>query len=126
MLTHDHIAALNDLSAHLNSTKDLKGLGLLKKIEDAAYDASRSNEQFEQIAVWAADCQAATAEGYASRKSAAKGERSRHASICKSLREMIQTGVYVKSNGFQPPETVKKRVLERLDKAETNCIKANV
>ena len=126
MLTHDQIEAVNNLQFHLQKLGDTAGTALLQKVLDLDYYAARSKEQMEHIAIWAADCEAATAEGYASRKSASRGERTRHAAICKSLREMLTNGVYTKSDGFQPFETVKARVLERLDKAESKCIEANV
>ena len=126
MLTHDQIEAINNLQFHLQKLGDTAGTTLLQKVLDLDYEAARSKEQIEHIAFWAADCEAATAEGYGSRKSASRGERTRHAAICKSLREMLASGVYTKSDGFQPFDAVKKRVLERLDKAESSCIKANI
>lgn len=126
MITREQVNALLTLAAHLHTTGDTKGLELLKEVESAAYADARSNEQFERMVIWAADCQAATAEGYASRKSASRGERTRHARICKILKEMISSGQYTADDHHRPPEEIKKRVLERLDQAEFSCIKANV
>jgi len=113
---------LMDLQKRLLETNDSQGLMLF----DALRQEIQRDEQYERIAVWLADCQAATAEDYASRKSAPKGERTRHASICKRVRQMIESGMYTGDDHYRPFDEIKKRVLERLDEAESKCIGANV
>lgn len=115
------VAKLVALQSHLIDTKDSVGL---KLFDDLRQDIKQDGE-WEKILLWSADVEAATAEGYASRKSASRGERTRHASICKSLRGMIQAGYFIMAE-FQTSESTKERVLERLDKAQSACIKANV
>jgi hypothetical protein len=113
---------LVDLQAHLLEKNDSKGLFLW----DAVRQAIKQDDQWEEILVWASSCQAATAEGYAYRKSASKGERTRHATICKKLREMLATGLFREHRGYQPFPSVKHATLKRLEEAEAACIKANV
>jgi hypothetical protein len=113
---------LIDLQAHLLEKNDSKGLMLW----DAVRQAIKQDDQWEEILVWAASCQAATAEGYAGRKSASKSERTRHASICKKLLGMLQTGLFTEHRGYQPFASTKAATLKRLDEAESACIKANV
>src|SRR5208282_1723923 len=113
---------LTDLQAHLLEKNDNKGLFLW----DAVRQAIKQDDQWEEILVWAASCQAATAEGYAHRKSASKSERTRHASICKKLKAMIETGLFMEHRGYQPFESTKQATLKRLDEAESACIEANV
>lgn len=113
---------LMDLQKRLLETNDSEGLMLF----DAMRTEIKRDEEWEQIAVWAASCQAATAEGYAHRKSAAKSERSRHASICKKLKAMIEKGLFMEHRGYLPFESTKQSTLKRLDEAESACIKANV
>lgn len=93
---------------------------------DAVRQAIKQDDQWEQIAVWAASVQAATAEGYAYKKSAPKSERTRHASICKKLKGMIETGQFTEHRGYEPFASTKQSTLKRLDEAETKCIEANV
>ncbi len=112
---------LMDLQKRLLETNDAEGLMLW----DAVRQEIKQDEEWEKIAIYFAGCEAATAEGYASRKSASKYERGRHASICKSLREMIQDGRFTKSFGYGPFEDVKKSTLMRLADAETKCAEAN-
>lgn len=113
---------LANLQAHLLETNDSEGLMLW----DAVRQEIKQEDEWEQIAVWAASCHAATAEGYAYRKSAPKNERTRHASICKKLKAMIEKGLFMEHRGYQPFETTKQATLKRLDDAETACIRANV
>jgi hypothetical protein len=113
---------LMDLQKRLLETNDSQGLMLF----DALRQEIKQDEEWEQIAVWAASCQAATAEGYAHRKSAPKSERTRHASICKKLKAMIERGLFMEHRGYQPFESTKQATLKRLDEAETKCIEANV
>src|SRR5271157_5383793 len=70
-------AKLAVLQKHLIVNDDESGLALFAEV----WQAIKQDEEWEQIAVWAASCQAATAEGYASRKSASKGERTRHVNL---------------------------------------------
>jgi hypothetical protein len=113
---------LVDLQAHLLEKNDNKGLFLW----DAVRQAIKQDDSWEEILVWAASCQAATAEGYAYRKSASKGERTRHATICKKLVAMLATGVFMEHRGYQPFPSVKQATLKRLQEAVDACIKANV
>src|SRR5271157_4788416 len=108
-------AKLAVLQKHLIVNDDESGLALFAEV----WQAIKQDEEWEQIAVWAASCQAATAEGYASRKSASKGERTRHASICKKLKAMIESGLFMEHRGYQPFESVKQSTLKRLDEAES-------
>jgi hypothetical protein len=113
---------LADLQAHLLEKNDNKGLFLW----DAVRQAIKQDDQWEEILVWAASCQAATAEGYGYRKSASKGERTRHATICKKLRAMLTSGLFMEHRGYQPFASVKQATVKRLEEAEAKCIEANV
>lgn len=67
--------------------------------------------QWEDILLWLADCQAATAEHCALKKSSPKSERRRHRDICFSLRRMIVEGY-----AHERPRR-KEAIMERLTDA---------
>lgn len=102
------------LQAHLISSGDNDGLRLFDNVRQAI----KQHEEWEKLTIWLADCQAATAEGYAHRKSASKSEKKRHASICASLQPMIENG-YFTGRMYGTLEEAKKRVLDRLKQVVT-------
>jgi hypothetical protein len=110
------------LQTHLIQAGSEEGI----KLFDDLRQAIGQDGEWEKIAIWAADCEAATGEGYADRKSASKSERARHASICNKLKSMIEAGYFTgRELACQSPEDTKKRVLDRLRDAESKCTIAN-
>jgi hypothetical protein len=108
--------ALVKLQTHLCEKDDNAGL----KLFDAVRQAIKSNDDVEKILLYAADCEAATAEGYALRKSASKYERKRHGNICLALEAMIRTGYFSGSTIYSGVD-YKQRVLDRLTGAFRAC-----
>ena len=65
---------------------------------------------WEQVALWAADCEAATAYHY-ERKSASKSERKRHIQICESLIDALENAAERPINmNYRKPEVVTARL----------------
>jgi hypothetical protein len=80
---------------------------------------SASNERdWKQLALWLADCHAATAYYMANTKSMSNSERRRHISICDATRQMIEEG------GFTRRPSLLTDVVERLRNASTACTNA--
>lgn len=72
---------------------------------------------WKEIALWLADCHAATASYLGSIKSISKAEKNRHAQICDRAEQMIRFGVFT----ARPSE--KDAVLARLKNAAAECRK---
>lgn len=68
-------------------------------------------QNWEEIAVWLADCQAATTAHLASLKSSSKSELRRHSNICREVIGQIEKGLPV----LRPSD--KQRVIDRLKDA---------
>ena len=75
-------------------------------------------EDWEEVAVYYADCQAATASIHGYTKSMSAAETRRHMDICEGLLAALEHGVLV---GKRPSE--KNRVIRRLHEAIAECKK---
>ena len=73
---------------------------------------------WEEVAVYYADCQAATADTFGTTKSLSRGETARHASICTALADSLKHGALINKRPSN-----RERVIERLTKAADQCRK---
>jgi hypothetical protein len=71
---------------------------------------------WEEVAVYFADCEAATAYTFGSTKSLSKYETGRHASICTSLAESLTHGVLINKRTSD-----RQKVIDRLNKSAALC-----
>ena len=77
-----------------------------------------SPDGWKEIAIWLADCEAATCAELALKKSASKSEKRRHALICERASAMLRIGAFMGRPSRQDS------VLERLDNAVQACKEA--
>ena len=75
----------------------------------------RTPDEWKEIAIWLADCEAATCAELALKKSASKSEKRRHALICERAGAMLRIGA------FMGRPSRHESVLERMDNAVQSC-----
>lgn len=103
---------------NLNYQPQLKALidqmGKTKQIRETL----TGTEDWEEVAVYFGDCQAATAYTFGTTKSLSRYETGRHASICEAFADSLEYGALINKRSSD-----RERVIERLREAATVCRK---
>lgn len=86
----------------------------------AISDTFTGDESWEDIALYFADCEAATAYTYGSTKSMSMYETKRHISICQTMLSSIEAGALVGKSNYLS-RSKKEHVIEQLRKVIDTC-----
>jgi hypothetical protein len=88
------------------------GWDLVKEAADMLNDLRKENEYWHSVAIYLADCHAATAEYDGGLKGVSKSRKKRLASICHTAAQAISGHYYAKYRTSEP-----SHVIERCEKA---------
>lgn len=108
-----------DNTAYVDPAK-LKALTDATAATKAIRDTLTGDENWEDVALYFADCEAATAYTYGSTKSLSMYETKRHISICQTMLASIEAGALV-GKAHYPNPSRREHVVEQLRKVIETC-----